>query len=435
MNVLAALVLLGTIAGVVSRQLLFRGPPIWAIFLAGAFAMVAVGGLPLSGAGNAIATDLPVLVFLFSLFIFVAGLEQSGALEHISRWILGRTGSPTDLPLTLFVAFGLLSAFLLNDALVLVGVPMLLALARRLRVPPEPFLLTLAFSATVGSVATPFGNPQNLLVSLQSGISDPVLAFLRWLLLPTAINLLVGGLYLRWAFRRSLSAPLDGGASAPLGPIPFFPSSGLGDHVRRSPSLVLFPVTMIALVTVSVLESVTNGPSVPLDGILLGGAVIVLLASPGRRGLLDRVDWSILLLFVGLFVVVAGAVNGGVLAGIETILPIPGPGHPVTALPAILGAALGGSQVVSNVPWVGLQIPLLQGLGYGAGTPITWMALAAGATLAGNATILGAASNIIVVEQAELAGIRISLGRFVRYGLPLTAITVAVLLACLWVGL
>jgi Na+/H+ antiporter NhaD/arsenite permease-like protein len=194
-------------------------------------------------------------------------------------------------------------------------------------------------------------------------------------------------------------------------------------------------VTMIVLITVDVAASVTQGVAVPLYAIALGGAVVTLLLTPGRSELFTRVDWSIMILFAALFVVVAGAVAGGLLSGIEAILPIPGPGQPVAATAAIIATSLAGSQLVSNVPWVALQIPVLKALGYGAATPWAWVALAAGSTLAGNLTLLGAASNLIVVEQAERAGVRIGLRRFVEVGLPLTAMTVGILFAFLVVGL
>jgi Na+/H+ antiporter NhaD/arsenite permease-like protein len=434
LNLLAAAVLVVTVGAVLSRQLLLRGPPIWLIFLAGAFAMVGVGVLSVSGAGAAIADNLPILVFLFSLFVFAAGLEQAGALDHLARWILGRTLRSSDLPLILFVAVGIVSAFVINDALVLVGVPVLFAVARRLKVSAEPLLLTLAFSVTVGSVLTPFGNPQNLLVSLGSGMSAPVATFFRYLLLPTIVNLLVGGLYLRRVFRSQLRATEGTGIS--VSPrVPLLPRGGLLDLSLRFPALVLFPVTMLVMITVDVTTSLTNGPSVPLYAIALGGAIGVLLLTPGRSELFARVDWTIIVLFAALFVVVAGAVEGGLLSGIETILPNPGPGRPVAATATIIATSLAGSQLVSNVPWVALQIPVMHALGYGASAPWAWIALAAGSTLAGNLTLLGAASNLIVVEQAERAGVRIGLGRFVKVGLPLTAMTVAVLFVFLVVGL
>lgn len=435
MNAAAAIILGATVAAVVTRQVIQRGPPIWVIFVAGAFVMVAAGVLPPSAASTAIASNLPLLVFLFSLFLFAAGLEQAGALDHLALWILGRARRTSDVPLVLFVAFGALSAFILNDALVLVGVPLLFSLARRMQVSPEPLLLTLAFSVTVGSVLTPFGNPQNLLVSLDSGLSSPVATFLRYLLLPTAVNLLVGGLYLRRVYGRQLGEQTGRNAAPSEVPVPLFPRQGVVPLVRRFPAVVLFPVTMLSLITVDVTAAVTNGPAVPLYAVALGGAVAMLVLTPGRSLLFQRVDWSILVLFAALFVVVAGALSGGVLSAIEAHFATPGPGQPVSALAAIVLGGVGGSQLVSNVPWVGLQIPLLHALGYGVGTPWAWVALAGASTLAGNLTLLGAASNLIVVEQAERAGVRIGLRAFVRTGLPLTVITVGVLFVFLLVGL
>jgi Na+/H+ antiporter NhaD/arsenite permease-like protein len=430
-NPLAAIIFGATIAAVIARQLLFRGPPVWVVFLAGAFAMVATGVLPLAGASTALSTNLPVLVFLFSLFILAAGLEQSGALDHLARWAIGRARSPAELPLVLFVALGTLSAFIVNDALVLVGVPLLFAVARRLRVSALPLLLTLAFSVSVGSVLTPFGNPQNLLVSLGSGLTAPVSTFLRYLLLPTAMNLLVGGFYLRKVFGPHLT-PETAGLEPPER-VPFLPPSGLGGRVGRFPTLLVFPVTVIAMITSDVTSAITQGPPVPLYAIALGGAVVALVLTPGRSELFARVDWSILVLFAALFVVVAGVVKGGVLTAVASVLPIPGPGHSTTLI-AILLTSLGGSQLVSNVPWVGLQIPVMHALGYGSATPSAWVALAAGSTLAGNVTLLGAASNLIVVEQAQRAGVRIGLREFVRVGAPLAAATTGILFVALWFG-
>ena len=434
MLVVAIVVFAGTLAGVVARQILRRGPPVWAIFVAGAFVTVASGTLSLAAASTAVSSNLSVLVFLFALFVFAAGLERAGALDHLARWIVGRVRHPGELSWMLFVCFGVLAAFVLNDALVLVGVPLLLTVAKRVRLPPEPLLLTLAFSVTVGSVLTPFGNPQNLLVSIESGIRGPVATFLRYLLLPTALNLAVGGLYLRYRFGKALTP--TAGTTAEASPrLRLFPDRPWLPLFRRSPAVFVFPVTMTAMVTTDVVASITGGPEVPLYALALGGAIVTLLASPGRKAMIERVDWSILLLFAALFVVVAGALTGGVVGRLESILPIPGPSQPVRAVATILVTSLGGAQLVSNVPWVGLQIPALHALGYGPGTPWAWVALAAGSTLSGNVTLLGAASNLIVVEQAERAGVRIGLRTFVRDGLPLAAITVTVLFACLAVGL
>lgn len=418
----------------IARQLSHRGPPIWALLVAGAFATVALGVLSPRGAESAAAASGPTLVFLFSLFLFAGALEGAGALDHLARWILGRARNPSNLPFALFVGIGLVSAVMVNDALVVIGVPILLGVAARLRSDPKPLLLTLAFAVTVGSTLTPFGNPQNLLVAVSSGVASPVTTFLRYLAIPTAINLLVGGWYVGWVYRPGLAAAEYSGE--PLGPPRrLFPAEGWGRRIRAYPVLAIFPATLAALVTLDIASAFVHGPSVPVWEPALGGAVLMLLASPGRAQSVARVNWTILLLFAALFVVVAGGVQGGVIAQLNRAFPIPGPGHPTSALVAVVGTSIGGSQLVSNVPWVALQLPVLTGLGYGPGTPIIWMALAGASTLAGNITFLGAASNLIVVDAAEKAGVRIRLLEFVRAGLPLSAITLAVLVGCLAVGL
>lgn len=433
-NLVALALLLLVFGGVIARQLTGRGPGVWAIFLAGGFLTVATGVLSAGGTEGALASGAPVILFLFALFLFAGALDRAGALDHVARWIVGRARRAEDLPVVLFVGFGIVSAFLVNDALVLLGVPLLISVAQRLRTDPKPLLLVLAFSVTIGSTLTPFGNPQNLLISIDSGLRDPIAAFLRYLLVPTAINLTLGAWYLRRRFGPGLrSSQTDLNrirASVP----PLFPEGGWRERLARWPVLWVFPGTMLVMITLDVTSALIGGPAVPIWETAGAGAVVLLLVSPGRTRILDRVDWTILLLFAGLFVVVEGAVAGGVLTAVEGILPIPGPGHPAGALAAILGTSFVAPQLVSNVPWVALQIPLLSGLGYGGSTPVPWMALAAASTLAGNVTLLGAASNLIVANQAEKVGISFRLGPFVRYGLPLAAMTFAVVFVCLFLG-
>ena len=204
---------------------------------------------------------------------------------------------------------------------------------------------------------------------------------------------------------------------------------------RRHPVLWVFPATLAATIVVDIASLAVGGPSVPLYALPLAGAALVLAVSRNRRSLLTGVNWSILLLFVGLFVVIAAAVAGGVIGGLASAVPIPPPSAGVGALPAITLTSLLGPQLFSNVPWVALQIPVFHSLGYGSGTPIEWMALAAASTLAGNLTILGAASNIILLDRAERLGVHISLGEFIRLGLPLTLLSVGVVVGCLAFGL
>jgi Na+/H+ antiporter NhaD/arsenite permease-like protein len=434
-NLVALVLVVCVFAGVIARQLMGRGPAIWTIFLGGSFLTVATGVLTVEGAELALAAAAPVVLFLFALFLFAGALERAGALHHLASWIIGRARRAEDLPAVLFIGFGLVSAFLVNDALVLIGVPLLISVASRIRADPKPLLLVLAFAVTVGSTLTPFGNPQNLLISIGSGLGDPIAVFLRYLLVPTLLNLAVGAWYLRRVFASSMVSREAEFARVQADAPPLFPTGGWRERLARAPVLWVFPGTMLVMITIDIMAALTQGPVVPIWETAGAGAIVLLLISSGRAQMFGRVDWTILILFGGLFVVVGGAVAGGLLSTAENLLPIPGPGHATNALVAIVGTSIVAPQLVSNVPWVALQIPLLTGLGYGSGTPIPWVALAAASTLAGNVTLLGAASNLIVADLAERDRIPFRLGSFVRYGLPLAAITLGIVVLCLYLGL
>lgn len=434
MNLVALAILLGVVGAVVARQMLGRGPPIWILFGVGALLALATGALSLPGAGETLVQAAPVLLFLLALFLFAGGLQESGALDHVARWLVGRARTPQGLPAFLFLGFGIASAFVVNDALVLLAVPILFGVGRRLEIDPKPLLLTVALAVTVGSTLTPLGNPQNLLISLSSGIPTPMTTFFRYLLLPVIASLLVGGWYLSRVFAKSMRAAEPGYASVRAGAPPLFPRGAWGTRLRRNPVLFLFPAMILSLITIEIGASLLGTPDLALWIPALGAAGVLLAASPGRAALLRAVNLPILLLFVGLFLVVGAAEAGGVIGGIQSILPIAGPSNLPQGILGIFGTSLLGSQFVSNVPWTALQIPVLTGLGYTASQPTAWLALGAASTLAGNITLLGAASNLILVERAEQLGVRIRLGEFVRYALPLAALSVLLTLVCLLLG-
>jgi Na+/H+ antiporter NhaD/arsenite permease-like protein len=433
-NEIALLVFVGTLSAVVARQLLGKGPGIWAILSVGGLLMVGTGALALGAAAQTLDSELPVFAFLLALFLFASALDEAGAIDHLARWIVHRERHLEELPFALFIGFGVLSTILLNDAVVLVGVPLFLTLARRIRRPAAPLLYTLMFAVTVGSVLTPMGNPQNLLVAIGSGLQAPVAEFLRYLLLPTAINLVLGGLYLRWRLRDQLTRVDDGEAS--LLPLPLLPKGGWPRRILGRPVLLLFPLTMGLVVGSSLWTDLTGEVLLPFYWIALAGAAALLAITPGRAPILKGIDWRIILLFAGLFVVVAGAVSAGAFGAIQRAIPVPSASGSLPLSEAIIaGSSLGATQLLSNVPWVALEIPVLHSLGYGAQSAGPWLALAAGSTLAGSLTFLGAASNLIVVEEAERQGVRLRLSEFVRLGAPLVAMTVSILLVCLALGI
>lgn len=406
------------------------------IFAVGAVVTALTGTLSPGGTSSALIEAAPVLLFLFALFLFAGSLERQGVLDHAARWLIGRARTPADLPLVVFVGFAIASAFLVNDALVLLAVPLLYGVTQRTKMDAKPLLLAVAFAVTVGSALTPMGNPQNLLISISSGLRAPVTEYLRYLLLPIAASIVLGGLFLRWAFAGRMGPSTPEYERLRTEAPSLFPRGGWAARVVRYPVIVLFPATMVLLIALSVAATSFGLAAVPIWEVALSGALVTLAVSPARFAILQAVDVRILVLFAGLFVVVGGAVAGGVVGYLETLLPIPGAGGTSTAsLPAIFATSLAAPQIVSNVPWVALQLPVLTGLGYGGSTPIAWVALGAASTLAGNVTILGAASNLILIDRAERAGIQIRLAEFMRYGLPIAALSVVLTFGALWFGL
>ena len=434
MNLVSLVIFLGVIGAVVARQVRGHGAQIWIIFGVGSLVALATQALSLPGAGQALVDVAPVLLFLFALFVFAGGLQESGALDHLAHWLLGRARTPERLPAVLFIGFGIASAFIVNDALVLLAVPILFEVARRLRTDPKPLLLSVAFAVTVGSALTPIGNPQNLLIGLSSGIAAPMATFPQYLLLPVLGSLVVGGWYLSRAFARPLSSVGESYGALRARAPPLFPRGAWAARLRAKPVLAVFPAVIVALFAVDVSATLFGTPDISVWIPALAGAGILLMLSPRRVALLRSVDIPILLLFVGLFLLVAAAQEGGVVGGLEAILPIAGPSNLPAGILDVAAMGLVGPQVVSNVPWVALQIPVLQGLGYGAGQPTIWLALGAVSTLAGNISLLGAASNLILVERAERLGVRIRLGEFARFALPIAAVSVGLTLGCLWLG-
>ena len=267
-------------------------------------------------------------------------------------------------------------------------------------------------AANIGSVATPVGNPQNAFIAIQGQI--PFSVFTLGLLPVAAISLAVGLGVVWTVFRRDLATP----------------TAGFSEARKAAPVIVQRRglALTLALVVVTVVAFAMSSPDTLPYVALTGGSLVLLLlpalAHTTPRTLFEKVDWSILILFLGLFVVMKGVQTSGLLAAI--MVPFGGAaiGGDVWRLTAASGLV---SNLVSNVPAVLLLAPLVP-----ATASNLWLALAASSTLAGNATILGAAANIIVVQVAAKAGADVSMKDFVKAGLPTALLTLA--LAALWLG-
>lgn len=376
---------------------------IWQIVLGGALAVLLTGGI---GPANAwLAIDWEVIGFLFGVFVLGQALAESGLLARASARLLGRVRSAGGLVLAVLLAGGLASALLMNDTLAVIGTPLMLALARAHRLSPALLLLALAFGITLGSVASPVGNPQNLLIALRGGLDNPFLSFFGQLALPTLLNLLLAWGVLRLAFRD------DFHGEALLHDCPPLADPALARWATLG--LALMAAAMLAKIALAAAGASLQLPLWTLSAV---ACAPVLLGYGERRRILAGIDWPTLVFFAALFVLVRAVWDTG---AIQARLP-------ADALASVPGLLLGGalvSQLVSNVPLVALALPLMQS---GPMAPEALMALAAGSTVAGNLTLVGAASNVIIVQAAEARGVHLGFWRFLAVGAPLTALNLLV---------
>ena len=375
---------------------------IWQVMCAGAAAVLLSGDIKPASALEAV--DWDVMAFLFGMFAAGQTLELSGWLAHAKYEIFKRARTEEGLLLVLIFFMGTASAFLMNDTLAIIGTPVALLLARKHGIAPKALLLALAFSITVGSVMSPIGNPQNLLVAVKGGVPAPFFTFFRHLALPTLLNLAAVFLLVRHFYPEEFTRQPLKHSQEPV------QDRGLARLARVTAAVL---VCMIAAKIV--LVAVDPGLDFRLTWIALAAAAPGLLFSPRRLELLRRTDWSTLAFFAAMFVLMRAVWDTGTFQWL-----IARTGADITGTGAITVVSVLLSQLISNVPLVALYLPLLQHAG--AGLP-SLMALAAASTIAGNMFILGAASNVIIIQTAEKrSGQTITFLEFARIGLPLTFI-------------
>ncbi len=379
---------------------------IWQIMLLGALGVLLTRQISPSSALKSI--NLDVILFLFGVFVIGQALEDSGYLSHISYRLFRRAKSLNRLVLYILFGMGLLSALLMNDTLAIIGTPVVLSLARKTNTQPKILLFSLAFAVTIGSVMSPIGNPQNLLIVIHGNVTNPFVTFLRFLLVPTLINLFLAYLLLRLFYRKHFHSQ---------------PSTYTQELIKdprlamlSRVSLMLLVVLVIAKITITLLGLEID---FRLTYIALIAALPVIVFIPKRPAILKRIDWYTLIFFAAMFILMQSVWDSAVFQSV-----INGANLNLSSTGVILAASVLLSQVLSNVPLVALYLPVLAKIG--AATK-EMMALAAGSTIAGNLSILGAASNVIIIQNAEKrTGATLTFFEFVRIGVPLTIINTLV---------
>ena len=368
--------------------------------LLGAVAMVVSGVLTLQEAYTAV--DLDVLVYLLGLMLVVGYLEVGNFFEWAADWLLLRARTPARLLFGVVVGGGLLSALFVNDTVCLVVTPVLLAALAPLGVRPVPYLIGLAMGANVGSVLSITGNPQNMLVGIWSGATFG--GFLAHMLPVAAGGLAITWACLRWAFRRELAQPFR----ARLEPVPV-----TLDRPLVAKGLAMFGIAVIAWLA---------GGSLPLVAITVG-ALMVAIAQRDPAYAIDRVEWSLLLFFASLFVVMGGFERTGAVAWLDARAQawMQG-GSAWREAAAVSGVMTALSNLISNVPAVLLWRTTVPGVPH---PELVWRVVAMSSTFAGNLLLIGSMANLIVAEKAEARGVRIGFGEYAKIGVPVTLLTIA----------
>ncbi len=341
------------------------------------------------------AVDAHTLVLLFGMMIVAGYLRLAGFFRLVTAWAVRRARTPLGVLLAVVGAAGTLSALFVNDVVCVVMAPLVIAITRRLGLPAVPYLIALATAANVGSVATLTGNPQNMLVGSFSGISYR--GFLVRQAPVAGLGLACVAVTVWLAYRRKLPETLP-----PPAP----------DRLRQ----VHYPLMTKMMLAVSVML-VAFLAGVPIALVAIGGAAYALLTRRVKPAKVYReVDWQLLVLFTGLFVITGGVERAGLARDV-----LASPLAAALDRPLVLtGVTVVLSNLVSNVPAVLLLKPLIPAV---AEPARAWLLVAMASTLAGNLTLLGSVANLIVVEAARAAGIRIGLAEYCRVGVPLTLVT------------
>ena len=358
----------------------------------GASLMLGAGTLTVDEAYRAINYD--TIILLFGMMIVVANLRLSGFFTLVSAWVVEHAHRPLVLLSSIVLVSGLFSAFFVNDTMCLVLTPLVLEITSRLRRNPVPYLLAVAMAANIGSTATITGNPQNMMIGSFSQIHYRVFAAK---LAPIAaiglvLTVAVIGLIYRKEFRQAAKLEVE---HAP---------------VRLHRALLWKSLAISA----AMLASFFIGWPVPKVAVVAGALLLITRRLKPER-VYREIDWGLLVMFIGLFIVIAGVEKVGLVD--DLFSSAAGFHLDRTAPMALFTAAL--SNLVSNVPAVLVFKSVVPRLPDAARA---WLTLAMSSTLAGNLTVLGSVANLIVVERAR-RDVRIGFWEYARTGIPLTAVT------------
>lgn len=414
MTLVAGILFLGTYAVIVSERV-----PRALAALFGGLLMIALGVLEQGHAFSLI--DWNVIFLLVGMMAIANLLGETGVFQWVGVQAvkLGK-GDPFRILAILALVTGLASTFLNNVTVVVLVAPVTLLVAANLRVNPLPFLIIEILASNVGGTATLIGDPPNILIGSAANID-----FLTFVanLGPITLLIMLGLIPLGWLmFRKELGVrrgkPLD---------VQSLDTSAL---ISNRKLLAQSVVVLVAVIAGFLLQGVLHLE--PATVALAGATVLMIWARRDPEEILRDIEWGTLFFFVGLFILVEGVVEVGIIdaAGREAVRLTRG-NLPLTSM-LILWLSAAASGVVDNIPYTATMIPIVKSLGQSMPAEPLWWSLALGACLGGNSTLVGSSPNLIVASLAQRAGYPISFGRFLRYGLAVTLMSLVLATGYVW---
>jgi len=367
--------------------------------------------------------DWNVIFLLLGMMIIVGVLRETGVFEFLAIWSAKKArGQPFRVMVTFVVLTAVASALLDNVTTVLLVAPVTLLVCLRLGVPPVPFLIAEILACNIGGAATLIGDPPNIIIASRADLSFNDFVFNMG---PIVVLLLIVYLGMcRFLFRKAFV--YDEARVAQV--MSLNEKDAIRDRVLLIKAGAVLLLVMIGFVLHSALDTEVSVIA------LLGAGLLVAIAGLSPKEYLGEVELPTLAFFAGLFIMVGALIEVGVIGSLSTLVTEATGGNLLLATMLLLVVSAVLSGIVDNIPYVATMAPLVATLAEDTGNPgnVLWWALALGADLGGNATIVGASANVVVVGIAERNGYHISFLEFFKYGAVVALITVALSAPYLW---
>ena len=383
--------------------------------------------------------DFGTIFLLLGMMIIVNTARGSGLFEYIAiKTAKLANGSPIRVLILFALVTALVSAFLDNVTTVLLLTPMLLYVARVMKLNPIPFLVTEIFASNIGGAATLIGDPPNIMIASSAGLTFNEFLIHRGPIMVIDMAILIGMMYL--IYGRSMKVSPDERKEMVRTLNGLDEQAAIVDRAlfKKSVAVIAFVVVLffihdrIGEILHIVLPFVdpTMGLE-PAEVALIGAAILLFWSRQSPEEIFEKIEWPALFFFGGLFVIVGALVETGVIASIASVM-VENVSSTGEAMFIVTWFAAIASAIVDNIPLTAAMIPLIHDLGATMDVYPLWWALALGACLGGNGTAIGASANVVVIGIAEREGIGITFVDFLKVGMLVLFVTVAVGFGMLW---